>query len=75
VKADRRADGQRREHRNDRPKSDRSGQQRSSEPRSDRQPQRHPHRADGHAAHRPDGGQQKRRFDGRRRPSGQRRAG
>jgi len=74
VKADRRADGQRRDHRNDRPKSDRSGQQRSSEPRSDRQPQRHPHRADGHSAHRPDGGQQKRRFHGRR-PSGQRRAG
>jgi ATP-dependent RNA helicase RhlE len=34
TKGDRRADGQRREHRND------------------RQPQRHPHRADGHPAHR-----------------------
>ena len=104
TKADRRADGQRREHRNDR--------------------QRHPHRADGHSAHRssaedrngqsrdgqrsdstrssyrpeayreadagprmprpnneggnfrPDGGQPKRKFHGRRGgPGGQRRAG
>jgi ATP-dependent RNA helicase RhlE len=57
TKADRRTDGQRREHRND------------------RQQQRHPHRADGHAAHRSDGGQRKRPFRGRRRAGGERRAG
>jgi ATP-dependent RNA helicase RhlE len=56
VKADRRADGQRREQRND------------------RQKQRHPHRGEGHPAHRPEGGQPKRPFRGRRRPSAQRRA-
>ena len=55
TKADRRADGQRREHRND------------------RQKQRHPHRGEGHPAHRPESGQPKRPFRGRRRrPSGQR---
>ena len=82
FKSDRRFEGQRRENRNDRTGQDRSaspgtGQQRNGQPRSDRsaQPQRHPHRADGHPAHRPDGGQQKRRFHGRGRPSGQRRAG
>jgi ATP-dependent RNA helicase RhlE len=48
TKADRRADGQRRDNRNDRQ-------------------QRHPQRADGHHAHRPDGG--KRPFRGRRRRS------
>jgi ATP-dependent RNA helicase RhlE len=84
FKADRRTDGQRRDHRNhrsdkDRPeRSDRqnAGQQRSGEPRGDRQPQRHPHRADGHAAHRPDGGQPKRPFRGGRsgRPGGPSRA-
>jgi ATP-dependent RNA helicase RhlE len=47
TKAHRRADGQRRDNRN-------NGQN------------RHPHRADGHAAHRPEGGQPKRRFRGRR---------
>ena len=37
--------------------------------------QRHPHRADGHPAHRPEGGQPKRKFHGRRgRPGGPRRA-
>jgi ATP-dependent RNA helicase RhlE len=55
TKADRRNDGKRREHRNERP-------------------QRHPHRADGHSAHRPEGGQQKRKFRGRRGPGGQRSA-
>ncbi|NUT01119.1 MAG: DEAD/DEAH box helicase [Sphingomonas sp.] len=74
FKAERRADGQRREHRNDRPKSNRSGPQRPSEPRPERQPQRHPHRADGHSAHRPEGGQPKRPFRGRRRPSAHRRS-
>ena len=81
FKSDRRFEGQRRENRNDRPSQDRSasqptGQQRSGQQRTDRsaQQQRHPHRADGHPAHRPDGGQQKRRFYGRGRPSGQRRA-
>ena len=57
TRTDRRADGQRREHRND------------------RQKQRHPHRGEGHPAHRPDGEQPKRPFRGRRRrPSGQGRA-
>ena len=84
LKTDRRADGQRREHRNQRSDQDRpersdrqgTGQQRSGQPRSDRQPQRHPHRADGHAAHRPEGGQPKRPFRGRRsgRPGGPNRA-
>ena len=81
FKSDRRFEGQRRENRNDRTGQDRSaspgtGQPRTGQQRTDRsaQPQRHPHRADGHPAHRPDGGQQKRRFQGRR-PSGQRRAG
>ena len=54
TKSHRRADGQRREQRNDR--------------------QRHPHRSDGHAAHRPEGGQPKRKFRGRRRRSGGSRA-
>ena len=57
TKSDRRADGQRRQNRND-------------------GLQRHPHRADGHPAHRPEGGQRKRPSRGRRRPSaGQQRAG
>jgi ATP-dependent RNA helicase RhlE len=43
------------------------GQQRQD--RNDRQ-QRHPQRADGHPAHRPEGGQPKRPFRGRRRFSG-----
>ena len=55
TKADRRADGQHRDNRNE-------GRQ------------RHPHRADGHAAHRPEGGQPKRKFRGRRRFGGPRRA-
>ena len=57
FKSDRRFEGQRRENRNDRPSQDRSasqptGQQRSGQQRTDRsaQPQRHPHRADGHPA-------------------------
>ena len=54
AKADRRADAQRRQNRNDR--------------------QRHPHRSDGHAAHRPEGVQLKRKFRGRRRRSGGSRA-
>jgi len=53
FKAHRRADGQRRDNRND-------GQK------------RHPHRSDGHAAHRPEGGQPKRPFRGRRRFGGTR---
>ncbi|HET7575339.1 MAG TPA: DEAD/DEAH box helicase [Sphingomicrobium sp.] len=52
-KADRRADGQRRQNRNDRQ-------------------QRHPQRADAHTAHRPEGGQPKRKFRGRRRFGGSR---
>ena len=54
TKAHRRADGQRRDQRNDR--------------------QRHPHRSDGHAAHRPEGVQPKRKFRGRRRRGGARAA-
>jgi ATP-dependent RNA helicase RhlE len=46
TKAHRRADGNRRDQRNDR--------------------QRHPHRSDGHAAHRPEAGQPRRKFRGRR---------
>jgi ATP-dependent RNA helicase RhlE len=53
TKGHRRADGQRRDNRNDRQ-------------------QRHPQRADGHPAHRPDGGQPKRPFRGRRRFGGSR---
>jgi ATP-dependent RNA helicase RhlE len=70
FKADRRADGQRRDHRNER-----SGQHRSERPMGQQQ-QRHPHRADGHAAHRPEGGRPKGPFRGRRggRPGGPRRA-
>ena len=77
FKSDRRFEGQRRENRNDRTGQDRSASPGTGQQRTDRsaQPQRHPHRADGHPAHRPDGGQQKRRFQGRGRPSGQRRAG
>ena len=73
FKSDRRFEGQRRETRNERPSQDRSGQQRTDR---GQQPQRHPHRADGHAAHRPEGGQPKRPFRGRRggRPAGPRRA-
>jgi ATP-dependent RNA helicase RhlE len=48
MKAHRRADGQRRDQRNDRQ-------------------QRHPVRAEGHPGHRPEGGQPKRKFRGRRR--------
>ena len=47
TKTDRRADGQRRQNRNDRD-------------------QRHPHRAEGHPAHRPDQGRPERPFGGRR---------
>jgi ATP-dependent RNA helicase RhlE len=55
TKGDRRADGQRRDNRNERQ-------------------QRHPQRADGHPAHRPEGGQGKRPFRGRRRRFGGSRA-
>jgi ATP-dependent RNA helicase RhlE len=88
FKADRRANGQRRDQRNDNSGRDRSEQprgeqrngqhrnhqQRDGQPRADRQNQRHAHRAEGHHAHRPEGGQPKRPFRGPRRPSGSRRA-
>ena len=61
TKADRRSDGQRREQRNERGAKP-GGQQ------------RHPHRADGHSAHRPEGSGRKRPFRGGRRPGGHRRA-
>jgi ATP-dependent RNA helicase RhlE len=46
-------------------KADRRHDGQRRENRNDGQ-QRHPHRADGHGAHRPEGGQPKRRFRGRR---------
>ena len=80
FKADRRADGQRRDNRNQRseprPERPNSGQPK----RNGQQPQRHAHRADGHAAHRPEGGRPKGPFRGRPggrsggRPGGPRRA-
>jgi ATP-dependent RNA helicase RhlE len=54
-------------------KSERRNDGQRREQRNDRQ-QRHPHRADGHNAHRPEGGQPKRKFRGRRRFGGARRA-
>jgi len=96
TKGDRRADGQRRQTRNERglgnphrsSAQDHNGkrrdEQRNDGPRSSYRPeayrergegqQRHPHRADGHNAHRPEGGQPKRKFRGRRRFGGARRA-
>jgi ATP-dependent RNA helicase RhlE len=52
-------------------KADRRGDNRQRQDRNERQ-QRHPHRADGHTAHRPEGGQPKRKFRGRRRFGGAR---
>jgi ATP-dependent RNA helicase RhlE len=52
-------------------KSDRRKQGAAREQRNDRQ-QRHPHRAEGHPAHRPEGGQPNRKFRGRRRFAGPR---
>jgi ATP-dependent RNA helicase RhlE len=54
-------------------KSDRRHDGQRRENRNDGQ-QRHPHRADGHTAHRPDGSQSKRKFRGRRRFGGPRHA-
>jgi ATP-dependent RNA helicase RhlE len=51
-------------------KSDRRADAQRRQSRNDRQ--RHPHRSDGHAAHRPEGGQPKRKFRGRRRFGGSR---
>jgi ATP-dependent RNA helicase RhlE len=54
-------------------KSDRRADGQRRENRNERQKQRHPHRGEGHPAHRPDGGQPTRPFRGRRRrPSGPR---
>jgi ATP-dependent RNA helicase RhlE len=53
-------------------KADRRSHGQKRQERNERQ-QRHPNRADGHAAHRPEGGQPKRKFRGRRRPKGQER--
>ena len=71
TKADRRADSHNRQDRNERPHRQDHSERPRSQDRSERQ-QRHPHRADGHAAHRPEGGQPKRKFRGRRRANGQR---
>jgi ATP-dependent RNA helicase RhlE len=54
-------------------RADRRSDGKRREQRNERQ-QRHPHRADGHPAHRPEGGQPKAKFRGRRRPNGQRHA-
>ncbi len=54
-------------------RADRRSDGKRREQRNEQQ-QRHPHRADGRPAHRPEGGQPKRKFGGRRRPSGQRHA-
>jgi len=50
-------------------KADRRSDGQKRQSRNER-PQRHPHRADGHPAHRPEGGQPKRKFRGRRRFGG-----
>jgi ATP-dependent RNA helicase RhlE len=65
VKVDRPHRGSTKAHRRS------EGQQRQD--RNERQGQRHPHRAEGHPAHRPEGGQAKRRFGGRGRFGGHRR--
>jgi ATP-dependent RNA helicase RhlE len=54
------------------PKADRRNDGKRRDHRNERQ--RHPHRADGHAGHRPEGGQPKRKFRGRRRFGGARRS-
>jgi ATP-dependent RNA helicase RhlE len=54
-------------------KAHRRGDSQRREQRNDR-PQRHPARADGHPGHRPEGGQPKRKFRGRRRFGGTRAA-
>jgi ATP-dependent RNA helicase RhlE len=54
-------------------KADRRVDGQRRQDRNERQ-QRHPHRADGHHAHRPEGGQPKRKFRGRRHFGGPRRA-
>ena len=51
-------------------KADRRAESHRREQRNDRHKQRHPQRSEGHAAHRPEGGQPKRPFRGRRRRSG-----
>jgi len=54
-------------------KADRRADGQRRDQRNERQKQRHPHRGEGHAAHRPDSGTPKRPFRGRRRrPNGQR---
>ena len=54
-------------------KADRRADGKNRQNRNERQ-QRHPHRADGHPAHRHEGGQGKRKFGGRRRSAGPSRA-
>ncbi len=49
-------------------RADRRSDGKRREQRNEQQQQRHPHRADGRPAHRPEGGQPKRKFGGRRRP-------
>jgi ATP-dependent RNA helicase RhlE len=62
TKGDRRADGQRRDNRNDRQKQrqPKRADGLTHENRNDRQPQRHPHRADGQPARRPSDNRPKR---------------
>jgi ATP-dependent RNA helicase RhlE len=70
--APKRAEQPRFVHASQRPKADRRSDGQRREQRNDRS-QRHPHRADGHPGHRPEGGQPKRKFGGRRRFGGARR--
>ncbi len=58
-------------HASQRTKADRRGEGQRRDNRNDGQ-QRHQHRADGHPGHRPEGGQPKRKFRGRRRFGGSR---
>jgi ATP-dependent RNA helicase RhlE len=64
--APKRTEEQRFVHASQRPKADRRAEGQRRRSRNDDQ-QRHPHRADGHTGHRPEGGQPKRPFRGRRR--------
>jgi ATP-dependent RNA helicase RhlE len=64
TKADRRVEGQRRQHRNER--EQRHPHRAEGHPARNEREQRHPHRAEGHPAHRPEPGRPKRPFGGRR---------
>ena len=61
---------ERQQHSRSSTRADRRSDGQRREQRNDRQKQRHPHRAEGHQAHRPDGAKPQRRFHGGRRRSG-----